>query len=622
MVADFETTVYEGQKTTEVWSACWGYLFEDSIEQRGNIDDFLDFLFKENISIICYFHNLKFDGIFILSNILHRGYSWCMEKKINKMPSKTYKTLISDKNRFYSITIKHSANSKIEFRDSLKLLPFSLDQISKAFNTEHKKLSMEYVGYRYANCPISIEEKMYIMNDVYVLKEAMEIMIKKGHDKLTIGSCCMSEFKKTYCGAFEVKEFFCDDFKSIPCPVDSKLNADSYIRKTYRGAWCYLKSPGTHHNGETYDVNSLYTSVMHSKSGNYYPVGYPHWFYNKIPERLFEEKDKVWFIHLRCKFILKPGYLPTIQIKNSFLYDSTQWLERSDFYYKDRYYDKIYKNGELISAHPELYLTMRDYELLLKHYNVYDLEVIDGCWFNGELGIFDEYIDKWFGQKQNATNKVDRTESKLFLNNLYGKLSTSDNSSYQIPYLDENGVVQFRLEIENNKDVLSIDKGSMVTAYARYFTITAAQQNYERFIYADTDSLHMIQGDIQGIEVHKSNMLTWKRETRWSEGIFLRQKTYAEQVIEEDGNPCEPHWKITCAGMPSRSKEIFLKEHQIEDFKEGLTVGGKLVPKRIPGGVVLEETNFTLKPKPIKKWYKRGDDICTILQSSTQTKEN
>ena len=49
--------------------------------------------------------------------------------------------------------------------------------------------------------------------------------------------------------------------------------------------------------------------------------------------------------------------------------------------------------------------------------------------------------------------------------------------------------------------------------------------------------------------------------------------------------------------MPERSKKLFLETHPITDFKYGLAVGGKLVPKNIKGGVILEEREFTLRKK-------------------------
>lgn len=60
------------------------------------------------------------------------------------MPSRSFKALISDKNRFYSITIRTPRGRTIELYDSVKLLPFSLAQAAKAFKTKYQKLNMEY----------------------------------------------------------------------------------------------------------------------------------------------------------------------------------------------------------------------------------------------------------------------------------------------------------------------------------------------------------------------------------------------------------------------------------------------------------------------------------------------
>ena len=42
-------------------------------------------------------------------------------------------------------------------------------------------------------------------------------------------------------------------------------------------------------------------------------------------------------------------------------------------------------------------------------------------------------------------------------------------------------------------------------------------------------------------------------------------------------------------------KEFLKTKRTIEDFKIGLKVPGKLMPKRIHGGVVLEETTYEMR---------------------------
>lgn len=602
IAADFETVVYDGQESTEVWAAAYSVVGDgtERVIIRHYLKDFMKDMNSFRRNAIVYFHNLKFDGTFIIDWLMHNGYKWfyCEKDDKKKMPPKTFTALISAKNRFYSIKVKTSNYKEIEFRDSAKLLPFTLRAAAKAFKTKHSKLEMEYKGKRFAGCKITPDEEQYINNDVLVLKELIEILIKNGMTRLTIGSVCVADFKDNY-DDFQYKAYFPDlrryALENDEIQINNLVNAEEYVRKTYKGAWCYCKNPGTYFNGATYDVNSLYPSIMHSRSGNYYPVGYPHFFKGEIP-KICARKDVVWFVRLKARFKLKDGYLPTLQIKNSLLYKPNKWLTTSDFEYRGKYFPYITKNGERYEAYPELYLTFKDYELFMKHYDVWDCEILDGCWFTGELGLFDEYIDKWFERKQTAENKVNRNISKLYLNNLYGKLATSDDASYMKPYLDEDDVVQFNLIESHDKDVLYIPCGSMVTSYARFFTITAAQKNYDLFIYADTDSIHCIDKEVKGIVEHPSDLLCWKKESRWRKGIYIRQKVYAEFVNEEDGEKVYPSWKITCAGMPEKAKKQFLATHPITDFKYGLCIEkGRLKPKRIKGGVILVEEPFTLR---------------------------
>ena len=48
--------------------------------------------------------------------------------------------------------------------------------------------------------------------------------------------------------------------------------------------------------------------------------------------------------------------------------------------------------------------------------------------------------------------------------------------------------------------------------------------------------------------------------------------------------------------MPETSKHIFLESmHSITDFDIGLKVSGKLMPKRIKGGVVLVDSDYEMR---------------------------
>lgn len=635
--ADFETTVYEGQDHTEVWASALVSLDSDEPVVHHSIQETLDYLKKQNEDAVLYYHNLKFDGNFWLSYLItelgfKQGFEYISEnqvewKKRKKLDNNEVIYSISSMGQWYSIDFKYRGHF-YTLKDSLKLLPFSLKKIGKDFNTPHQKLDMEYEGYRYAGCEITPAEEEYIKNDVLVLKEALNIMFAEGHNKLTIGACCLSEYKKIM-GKEDYETFFPKLHEiEINPEIYGASNADEYIRKSYRGGWCYLVdgcSGKTYTKGTTADVNSLYPSMMSSESGNYYPIGRPYfWRGSTIPVQALKP-NRYYFIRIRCRFYLKKGMLPFVQIKHDIHYKSTEMLKTSDVYDKrtNKYYrNYITKDGETKEAKVELTLTMTDYKLLQEHYILEELEILDGCWFYSEIGIFDAYIETYKQQKMNNKG-AKRQIAKLFLNNLYGKMATSPISSFKYAEEREDGSLGYHVVVETNKDPVYIAAGSAITSYSRNFTIRAAQQNFHGadkrgFKYADTDSIHcdLAPSEIKGIRVSDNDFCAWKLESCWDIAKFIRQKTYVEHVTHEDLKPIEePYYNIKCAGMPESCKELLLismgeqeptekqkkyeyfysKKRTLDDFDIGLTIPSKLVPRTIKGGVILVETDFTIK---------------------------
>lgn len=140
-----------------------------------------------------------------------------------------------------------------------------------------------------------------------------------------------------------------------------------------------------------------------------------------------------------------------------------------------------------------------------------NFELLDGCMFYAISGLFDEYINKYMHIKQNSKGAL-RTEAKLFLNNLYGKMASSPDSSYKVPVIVDD-IVKFYPVDAQDKTPGYIPIGSAITSYARNFTIRRAQLNYHGpnkpgFCYADTDSIHcdILPDKLVGVDVHPTNM--------------------------------------------------------------------------------------------------------------------
>lgn len=475
---DFETTVWgekveqekhKKQDSTEVWAGADVALYDESetVTITHSIRDFLNRFLTMKGNNILYFHNLAFDGSFIVDFLLREGWKWvhCKDKE---MRSKEFQTCISDMGSWYWIKLKWN-KTFLEIRNSLKLMPSSLKNIGKSFGTKHQKLDMEYEGERYAYCDISENEKKYIENDVLVLKEALEMMFNEKHDKLTIGSCCLSEFKgfydaKQYDKLFpDIREDYLDE------SITDAWNQWDYIHKSYHGGWCYVNPRYAHlvvGEGLVYDVNSLYPSMMHSISGNKYPFGHGEYHRCAPPDELISSTNKYFFIRFNCRFQLKAGAFPWLHIRNSALYKANENLYSSNVRYKGEYY-RYYRDidGQMHDTNVTLTMTCTDWELFQETYDIYDLVIYDYIWFYAREGFFDEYIDK-YGTEKGTSKGFKRQKAKLFLNNLYGKFAMSDNSSYKEPYLDKDGIIRFIMHEEHEKKVGYIPIGSAITSYA------------------------------------------------------------------------------------------------------------------------------------------------------------
>lgn len=611
LVGDFETTVYDGQQFTEVWASGLCEIGVEEAKIFTSIEDTLSYIISNYKDVIIYYHNLKFDGQFWIDYLIRTlkmtpayaddtACKWMDDKLIS---DNQYKVLISEMGVWYRLLFKYRGCT-ILLLDSYKLLPFSLRDIGKSFKTRHQKSIIEYTGYRKSGGTLTHEEEEYLKNDLYVISEALEIFFAEGHTKSTIGSNCLAEYKKLfklYEPFMKYSDFFPNlfDWDKDKAHIIGEESTGKFIRKCYKGGWCYLKKGMENkilYNGCTYDCNSEYPSMMHSDSNNYYPVGYPiYWVGNYIPDEA-ERYDRIYYIKIKCRFKLRKGYLPTVQIKTSYLYSRNEWLESSVV---------TDKKGNVYDHTCTLYFSVVDFKLFKHHYYIYDLDIIGGCWFYAQKGYFDMYIDKYNKIKQMSEGAL-RTLAKLLLNNLYGKFAATINSSYKVPFLDyRKNIIRYEYVFEEDKIPGYIAAGAMITSYARNFTISAAQENYDNFVYADTDSIHCCcnKSEVKGIIVHPSNLLAWKCECEWDKAIFVRQKTY----IEYDGN-----YNIKCAGMNQKCKDFLIRcftdrnftedelpyaesIHYISDFKIGLKVPGKIVPKKFPGGIVLTETDYEMR---------------------------
>lgn len=179
--------------------------------------------------------------------------------------------------QFYSITLYYSkGNKKVHkttFYDSLKIIPFSVDETAKAFNLEISKLKMDYKKPREIGHILTDDERAYIKNDVQIMAKALKILFDEKLTKMTRASNALADYKEII-----TKSKFMHYFPSLDYEIDKDL------RKSYKGGFTYLnpiykeKDVG---KGVVLDVNSLYPSVMYESEFGL-PFGEPVFYERKI----------------------------------------------------------------------------------------------------------------------------------------------------------------------------------------------------------------------------------------------------------------------------------------------------------------------------------------------------
>ena len=574
--ADFETstpTWYEIDGYARVWA--WAVCEignPDNFIYGNNIDDFMKFCSGRS-NYVMLFHNLKFDGQYIIDWLFKNGFTLAKTKE--EIKDKTFTTLINDMGQFYNIivyfTVKGHKTNKVTFEDSLKLLNFSVEKIAKDFNLPIRKLELDYDTYREIGHTLTDHEVDYIRNDVSIMAQALKVMYDEGLDRLTIGSCALNNFKDNT-----------KDFRTLFPVLPTDIH--NSIKNSYKGGFTYLNPA---HKDEiiedimVLDVNSLYPSVQRNER---LPYGVPIQYEGKY------KKDILYPLYIQvisCSFDLREGKIPTIQLKNNLSFIPNQYLESS--------------NGKIVT----LTLTSVDLELFLKHYRVHDLIYHYGFKFKSLKGIFSNYIDFWTNQKiesKKLGNSSKYLIAKLMMNSLYGKFGTSNYVRSKYPYY-EDGIVHYEMGELEERDPVYLPIASFITSYARKKTITTSQAikdytiekyNKDYYIYSDTDSIHMIRLPDEElkkfVDVDDYRLGAWKIESHAIRGKFIRQKCYVEE--DEEGI------HATIAGLPKQLGKYIT----FENFKEGFSIKAddlekehKLGYKKVKGGVLLVNTDFTIK---------------------------
>lgn len=457
-VADFETCRTEDGTDVRVWA--WGLadILTYDFTYNNSIETFLDKVLEDTIVYDIGFHNLKFDGQYILPAIYKRGYEYIPNSEFMDLwskghdMSKKFTHNITAQGQWFSIIIvkdKINATSStpafVHIWDTYKLFPQSLKETGKQYCKTYQKIDEPkefYKVIRPVGHELTDEELMYLKYDCLTLAEALNKQYEmfgtiyrtraaKAFDFFK--SCCIipetgkNNYQNKYEGLRQFRipkvEGF-EDWEGVyyrftPKEIRDKLAAKkvklikdfeyhikdydtwSDFKQAYRGGISYvnpnIKEKDVIGNITVLDVNSMYPYCLRN-----YPI--PYGKFTKRKGKPVDHEGGTWIACARVSFRLKNEWnLPCIQIKHLY---GREWLRESTDY---KEYDCMdYYNDDII------WFTKVDYETYLENYDFDVHEWI--CWYDFRMTSNidgQRFIDKYYKQKQDAEQKRNKRMEEL-----------------------------------------------------------------------------------------------------------------------------------------------------------------------------------------------------------------
>ena len=447
--ADFETCRTEDGQDVRVWA--WGLsdIMKYDFEYGIDIDSFIDRILSDNYCYDLAFHNLKFDGMFILPAIYKLGFRFVSNSVFMKMwedgadMSKVFTHNITSQGQWFSLTIMKdtkatdSTQAFVHIWDTLKLFPQTLKEIGQQYNSKYHKIEEPgdfYTRIRLPGHELTDEELLYLRNDCLTLAEALRgqfdlygtiyrTRASKAFDFFK--QCCTSEdgatntYKNHYEGLQQyriphvagLEDWEGAYYRFAPKEVRDRLKRAKIrlekdfeyfipdyktwlnFKQAYRGGISYvnplIKEKDVVGDICVLDVNSMYPYCLRT-----FPIPFGRFFKRK--GKPIDDPNKTWIACARVSFKLKESYhLPCIQMKNKY---GREWLSESTDYKK--YGAMDYYNEDVI------WFTQIDYETYQDNYDFVVHEWLEWYefrqWGNSDGKAF---IDKYYDQKVQAEQK-------------------------------------------------------------------------------------------------------------------------------------------------------------------------------------------------------------------------
>lgn len=590
LCADFETTSetqYNEEKETRVYLYHFRNLSENISVYGVNIEDFIEQLVnigkREKQDIRCYFHNLSFDGSFILYYLYSNEYVYIDNPDKDEgrdLPNDSFCHIIDDFKNIIQIRLKIN-HVTIEFRDSLRNIPQSIKKLGLAFGLPKLDETHDYTEFKnYKSIEeVTEEEIKYITNDVRILVKAVKYMYAEDMTGLTFSSSSYANMKNN-------NRWFFKNFLNKP---ENEI-VNEIIDESCKGGFTNYNKPYRNKILKdliSFDYNSLYPAVMLEDAMPY-------------DEPILVENEKDMQKYPTYKLHIYRIYITYAQIKDYCIpFIGT----------KKNAFGCSYKYDEVLED-TFISLWEDEYNLFKRYYNgVY--QVINIVCFKARRNMFKNFLMDKIEKKQEASHHIndlkkhekemDHEEyieqkakwemkkiiAKLYMNGLSGKFGMRDErrTSVIVGYGNEGQLEFAPIDCETQYYYRAIY--SKITSGGRARIISQIEENASRVVYWDTDSLYLL-----GKEIPKSmsGMIDddiigkLKYEGHYKRMKIIKAKCYIKEL--DDGTI-----KRSIAGATEEVKSTI----NFDNFEEGFTAkDSKLCLKRVRGGAILKSVDFTI----------------------------
>lgn len=408
--------------------------------------------------------------------------------------------------RMIALTVRHVSKAThkpiiLEWRDSMALLPVSLDTLASQF-AQVQKLSgtIDFAGGEVWD-PTNPQHVQYLEHDVTSLLQSM----------VTIRNLFWEEFHvnmRVTAASTGIRVFQ----TMMPTDVTFVPQApqfEEFIRRGKNGGLTFLTTIRPQDDVEGYDVNSLYPYVMREHE---YPYGIPEWRHGDLFAT--DTRLGMWECNVTCD---DRDIIPIVPLRTP---EGVMW--------------PIGRFTTILTT-PEI------------HYARtvgYTITPVRGLVWNEHAPLFREFITRTQTLKTENPGTALAALAKLIMNSCYGKFGQRRDTAqivesfdlpdpHAVPLLDRaGGIVDNLWEVPATITAPYIQPqiAAYITAYARiyYHRLMMAAGGRGTVLYGDTDSMAVIRATARTdrLPIHPTELGYLKREACYATFQASASKTW------------------------------------------------------------------------------------------------